>query len=791
MKKIIGILVCILLIFTILPASAYIIVDRTYDSTIFGNTLYVGGSGPGNYTCIQDAIDNASNGDTVYVFSGIYNEFLSIEKSIQLIGEDRDNTIINASNSGDNIKIISDNVVINKFTIQNSQREEYSCIKVLSNNNIIKNVNMIYNSVGINLISSSNNLILNNYFLKNGDGIYSENSNNNLITENIIDNIQFRGIILIKSIENTISYNHIMKSELSVGLQLSDYSSGTHVHHNVISENKHRNIAVYSNDNLIEFNELKFSGMGISMDINSKASYNIIRYNNISFNSLYGIFLEGSQGSMNKIYLNNIFENGRNNIIGGQNNIFDNGYPSGNYWGDYEGVDSDNDGIGDTPYQITNSDDKDNYPLMYPLGSGNLPPFKPKNPYPSNESYNVDIYTSIEWTGGDPNYNDEVTYDIYLGKTNNPSKIVSNHKDNSYYPGPLKYGEKYYWRIISKDKNGITTMGPLWCFWTESIEPIVWVDDDYDNSVDGWQINHFNKIQDGIDAVRQNGIVNVMNGLYSENILIFKSLTLAGENKDNVNIDGYISVKSISNVTLESFKITDAYKLPGITVKDCDSINLSEIIVKDCPDGIALYNSSHCIIENCVCYDNYGYGPVPVAGTGIDIITHSNYNKIISCICYNQTGLGGGFPTGIYVDSSINEIIECNVYNSPIGIRLMGNNNYVNYSYITTHSWDGIEILGSNNEIFNNIILNNDRGILITSGIDNVIYQNNFIDNEKSARFLNDKRLNYWDSNYWDRPRLLPYPIFGSSFSWFFINRVVFDWNPAQEPYDIPIPDVP
>ncbi len=32
-----------------------------------GNWLYVGGSGPGNYTKIQDAIDNASDGDSVFV----------------------------------------------------------------------------------------------------------------------------------------------------------------------------------------------------------------------------------------------------------------------------------------------------------------------------------------------------------------------------------------------------------------------------------------------------------------------------------------------------------------------------------------------------------------------------------------------------------------------------------------------------------------------------------------------------------------------------------------------------
>ena len=38
-----------------------------------GKTLYVGGSGPGNYTKIQDAINNAIDGDTIYVYSGTYN----------------------------------------------------------------------------------------------------------------------------------------------------------------------------------------------------------------------------------------------------------------------------------------------------------------------------------------------------------------------------------------------------------------------------------------------------------------------------------------------------------------------------------------------------------------------------------------------------------------------------------------------------------------------------------------------------------------------------------------------
>jgi pectin methylesterase-like acyl-CoA thioesterase len=59
-----------------------------------GKWLYVGGSEPGNNTKIQDAIDNASNGDTVFVYSGIYYENIDINKSIDVFGQDKETTII-------------------------------------------------------------------------------------------------------------------------------------------------------------------------------------------------------------------------------------------------------------------------------------------------------------------------------------------------------------------------------------------------------------------------------------------------------------------------------------------------------------------------------------------------------------------------------------------------------------------------------------------------------------------------------------------------------------------------
>ena len=45
-------------------------------------TLYVGGSGPGNWSKIQDAIDNSTDGDTILVYAGIYYEDIIVNKRL-------------------------------------------------------------------------------------------------------------------------------------------------------------------------------------------------------------------------------------------------------------------------------------------------------------------------------------------------------------------------------------------------------------------------------------------------------------------------------------------------------------------------------------------------------------------------------------------------------------------------------------------------------------------------------------------------------------------------------------
>src|SRR4030043_809021 len=92
-KKMIGILVLMLMIVsTIGPVSATTVSKKTSHPLTTGNILYVGGSGPNNYTKIQDAINDAIDGDTISVYddSSPYYENIIIEKSITLIGENRE-----------------------------------------------------------------------------------------------------------------------------------------------------------------------------------------------------------------------------------------------------------------------------------------------------------------------------------------------------------------------------------------------------------------------------------------------------------------------------------------------------------------------------------------------------------------------------------------------------------------------------------------------------------------------------------------------------------------------------
>ena len=72
------------------------------------------------YQYIQDGIDNANPGNVIYVFNGTYYEDISIYKTVSLIGENKDNTIIDGGGCCNVVEITTNEVIIAQFTIMNS-----------------------------------------------------------------------------------------------------------------------------------------------------------------------------------------------------------------------------------------------------------------------------------------------------------------------------------------------------------------------------------------------------------------------------------------------------------------------------------------------------------------------------------------------------------------------------------------------------------------------------------------------------------------------------------------------
>jgi len=191
------------------------------------STLYVGGTGPGNYSKIQSGINVANPGDTVFVYNGTYYEHPVIEKMINLIGEDRNTTIIDGSGIGDVLYVNADEVTISGFFIKNSGSSGHpvydSGIKYRNSQNGFITGNIVSNcSYGIFLEDSNGIHISKNEAIYNDYGIYFYWANDNSIINNDASFSLSRGIDIVTSHYNEIINNN---ASLNGDIGISLYNS--------------------------------------------------------------------------------------------------------------------------------------------------------------------------------------------------------------------------------------------------------------------------------------------------------------------------------------------------------------------------------------------------------------------------------------------------------------------------------------------------------------------------------------------------------------------------------------
>jgi len=180
------------------------ITNHNFVLTFLGETLYVGGSGQGNYSRIQDAVDNASNWDTVFVYSGIYYENVIVDKSICLIGEKKNITIIDGSmnKEKDVICFTASHIGIEKFTIKNGKNGIFidGDYGVVDNLNIVENIIIDNIQYGVFFFCSGYNNVLNNIITNNIYGIKAYEFCSNIIFGNIISSSSEAGIHLTSAV---------------------------------------------------------------------------------------------------------------------------------------------------------------------------------------------------------------------------------------------------------------------------------------------------------------------------------------------------------------------------------------------------------------------------------------------------------------------------------------------------------------------------------------------------------------------------------------------------------------
>ncbi len=205
-----------------------------------------------NYNSISEAIKDAVEQDTIYVKNGEYREIIDIKKTIRLIGEDKENTVINPISNKNKyaVRLEAPEIVLKGFNITNGASGIYtSAIRVTSSKNTISECNIYNVPIGIAIWTSENtikkctfcncqdegiaflgskhtncekNYVENCKFYENCDGIELQYSSNNRIEKCEFFRNTHSGIDAIKSSNNNNTFiNCKIYDNLVNGIYLS------------------------------------------------------------------------------------------------------------------------------------------------------------------------------------------------------------------------------------------------------------------------------------------------------------------------------------------------------------------------------------------------------------------------------------------------------------------------------------------------------------------------------------------------------------------------------------------
>lgn len=687
-----------------------------------GDTFYVGGNGPYNYSKIQDAIDNASDLDTIFVYdySSPYYENVVVDKTINLIGENKETTVIDGNKSGDVVYVSAHLVYISGFTITHSGSfvNPYydSGIEIRSNYVNISGNNIVSNRWGIYCSSVVHATIFKNTFINNSKRcIDLKYSSDNIVNDNIITNNTGNGIS-VDHTSHTIISDNIIRNNDGTGIFLDYYASDNSILGNEIRDNNDYGIYARTSSNItINGNTIAHNANGICLYLADNITIidTDFRSNGISILSAY-------------------LSHWNSHII--ENNTID-GRPLG-YYKDTGNVVVASDAAQVILANCTNMT-VHNLNLSH-LDTGIQLAFSSNNSIAENTITNnngsgIYLKESCNNVLTDNIILENTKSGIYLdkstGNTFSDNTIINNGRngiDLHYSPGNSIIGNNIQ---ENGEQPGDQYYGIYICFSSN-----VTISS--------------NTVADNTNGISLQASAN---GTITDNILISHGIRIYStwpEHWDSHTIEN----NTIDGRPLRYYKFTNNIVVPSDTAQvilvNCTNMTIQNLDLSSVEIGIQIVFSSHNNIRDNEIVNNkrggiYGVKTfnnivmnntiVDNSGRGIWLSFGSSYNVVSGNIIRNN--IGGG----LLIDGDANVITGNVIVNSGGGVHIMDRSeNNISGNCIENNLGRGIELGDSvYTTIFNNRIVNNSYGIfMVGEAYDYPAGYNTIIGNEISKNFI-------------------------------------------------------